>query len=124
MISRLFRQPTIRLASRRRRILFSAALAAVAFHCAWSWAQDADDVRAGRELATKMCSQCHAVAAPPGPSFKDIAKSDFSSPASLENFMRSTHSNVSHPGGMPNLNLTDEQTRMISAYIRSLKQQR
>ena len=43
----------------------------------------------------------------------DIAKSEYGSPAPLENFLRSTHSNVSHPGGMPNISLSGEQIRTI-----------
>ena len=52
----------------------------------------------------------------------DIAKSEYGSQAPLENFLRSTHSNVSHPGGMPNISLSGEQIRTISAYIGSLRE--
>ena len=54
----------------------------------------------------------------------DIAKGDYHSAAPLENLLRSTHSNVSHPGGMPNIRLTEEQMRTISAYIASLREAR
>jgi hypothetical protein len=51
----------------------------------------------------------------------DIAKGEYGSPAPFENLLRSTHSDVSHPGGMPNLSLSGEQIRTISAYIGSLR---
>ena len=43
----------------------------------------------------------------------DIAKDQYGS-GSLENLLRSTHSNVSHPGGMPSVVLSAEQILMIS----------
>jgi hypothetical protein len=54
----------------------------------------------------------------------DIAKSQYGSPAPLENLLRSTHSDVGHPGGMPNISLSREQIRTISAYIGSLREAR
>ena len=91
----------------RRRTLVCAILAIAATHDQWTrcWAQEVKDVHAGYELASKVCSPCHVVAPLPAPSFMDIAKSQYGSPAPLENLLRSTHSDVSHPGGMPNLSL-------------------
>ena len=51
--------------------------------CGWARADDAADIRAGRELATEVCSRCHAMPTdvvgtqPPvlsGPPFQEIAK--------------------------------------------------
>jgi hypothetical protein len=79
----------------RRRTLVCATLAIAAMHdqtrC---WAQEVKDVHAGYDLASKVCSPCYVVAPLPGPSFMDIANSQYGSPAPLENFLRSTHSDV------------------------------
>jgi mono/diheme cytochrome c family protein len=110
----------------RRRTLVGAIMAIAATSDQWTrcWAQEVKDVHAGYELASKVCSPCHVVAPLPGPSFMDIAKSQYGSPAPLENFLRSTHSDVGHPGGMPNISLSREQIRTISAYIGSLREAR
>jgi mono/diheme cytochrome c family protein len=110
----------------RRRTLICAILAIAATHDQWTrcWAQEVKDVHAGYELASKVCSPCHVVAPLPAPSFMDIAKSQYGSLAPLENLLRSTHSDVGHPGGMPNISLSREQIRTISAYIGSLREAR
>jgi hypothetical protein len=107
----------------RRRISIGAILAIAAMNDQWTgcWAQEVKDVHTGYQLASRVCSPCHLVAPLPGPSFMDIANSEYGSPAPLENFLRSTHSNVSHPGGMPSISLSGEQIRTISAYIGSLR---
>jgi hypothetical protein len=51
----------------------------------------------------------------------DIAKGDHASPNALRNFLRSTHSDVSHPGATPNPGLTDAQIRSIAAYLSTLR---
>jgi mono/diheme cytochrome c family protein len=84
-------------------------------------AEDQNDAHSGEQLAQKLCSSCHLVGQLPGPSFVDLAKGDHASPDTLRNFLRSTHSDVSHPGGMPNPGLSDEQIRSIAAYLSSLR---
>ena len=84
-------------------------------------AQEASEIRAGQELATKLCSQCHVVAERPGPSFAEIARGEHAAPDALLAFLRSTHSDVSHPGAMPNLELPEKQIDQISAYLASLR---
>jgi hypothetical protein len=54
----------------------------------------------------------------------DIAKGEYGSTVSLENLLRSAHSNVSHLGRIPNIVLSAKQIRMISAYIRSVQETR
>jgi hypothetical protein len=95
----------------RRRTLICAILAIATTHDQWtrSWAQDVKNVHAGYELASKVCSPCHVVAPLPAPSFMDIAKSQYGSLAPLESLLRSTHSDVSHPGGMPNISLSENK---------------
>ena len=84
-------------------------------------ADDQNNARSGEQLAQKLCSPCHLVGQLSGPSFADIARGDRASPDALRNFLRSTHANVSHPGAMPNPELSDEQIRSIAAYLSSLR---
>lgn len=93
-------------------------------------AKNAKDIRAGREFAVKTCSPCHIVPSQPiqeqpsrpsGPSFEEIAKGAKAAPEALRGFLLSTHSSVSHPGAMPNLGLTEDQIRLISAYVSSFR---
>ena len=109
----------------RQRILIQATLtiALVLGHSRCS-AQAIKDVAAGHELSSKLCSQCHLVAPLPGPSFMDIAKGEYGSSKSLESFLRSTHNDVSHPGGMPRMDLPPDQMRAIASYITSLRETR
>ena len=86
-----------------------------------AFAGGASDISAGQKLAAKVCSPCHVVAERPGPSFAEIAKGGHADPEALLAFLRSTHSDVSHPGAMPNLELSDRQIEQISAYLRSLR---
>ena len=108
---------------RRGRNVLGAilAIALINNQLAYCWAQ-VKDVHAGYELASKICSPCHVIGPSPGPSFIDIAKGDYRSAAPLESLLRSTQSDVSHPGGMPRIDLSDEQIRAISAYIGSLRE--
>ena len=103
-----------------------ATLSFVAAACA----DDARNIREGKELAMTVCSPCHVIAPqpsqqpappPPGPSFEEIAKGSKASPETLRIFLLSTQSNVGHPGGMPNPKLTEAQIRLISAYLSSLR---
>ena len=89
--------------------------------CAAVWADEASDVRAGQELAEKTCSHCHVVSERPGPPFAEIANGDHFEPNPLLALLRSTHSDVSHPGGMPTSELSDHEIEQISAYLASLR---
>jgi mono/diheme cytochrome c family protein len=91
---------------------------------------DAIDVEAGRELAVKACSACHAIPSQSnqerasslsGPAFSEIAKGSKATHEKLRVFLLSTHSNVGHPGGMPSPTLTEEQIWRIAAYLSSLR---
>ncbi len=86
-----------------------------------AWADDASDIRAGQDLAAKVCSPCHAVAGPPGLSFAEIAKGTHVAPDALRALLTSTQSDVSHPYAMPNPELTERQIDEISAYLGSLR---
>jgi mono/diheme cytochrome c family protein len=110
---------------RLRQQRFVAVIAAIALtfdHGACAWAEDAKDVRAGQELALRVCSPCHVAAQPSVPTFAEIARGSHVSPEALGTFLRATHSNVSHPGAMPHIDLTDEQIRLISDYLASLRE--
>ena len=91
-----------------------------------------EDVHAGRELATKLCTSCHIVRAdqqqapilqPPAPSFEEIAQRSKTDAESLRGFLGSTHSSVSHPRAMPTPQLLDDQLQKVVAYIMSLRKQ-
>lgn len=106
------------------------ALAGITGATTLAQADDAEAVRAGWALAVKECSSCHVIAAPPisnhthppvGPSFEVIAKGTKSTPEALRAFLLSTHSNISHPGAMPRPPLTEDQIRLIAAYMSSLR---
>jgi mono/diheme cytochrome c family protein len=103
----------------------TATLAFAALAKAQSRAES--EIAAGRELAASACSPCHALAAPSPPqssaaaSFAEIAQGAKSSGAALHDFLRSTHNNVSHPGAMPNPQLTEKQIDAIAAYVASLR---
>ena len=98
-----------------------AALAAITT-LAHSWADEGSETRTGQELAAKLCSPCHAVSPPIGPSFTDIAKGSKAEPEALRDFLNSTQSNVSHPSAMPRLDLTEREIDQISAYLQALRQ--
>ena len=69
----------------RRRVILGvlSVIVAMSAQPARCSAQEIKDVHAGYELASKICSPCHLVGPLPGPSFMDIAKGEYGSPASL-----------------------------------------
>ena len=86
-------------------------------------AQDIGDIQQGRQLALDVCASCHAVRAgqtqsplATAPSFETIAKTPGMTAAALA-FWLTAHS---HPT-MPNLILSSQQLRDVSAYILSLR---
>ena len=84
-------------------------------------ADEASDAREGEALATKICSDCHVVSLKVGPPFAEIAKGSRAAPEALRDFLHSTHSDVGHPGAMPNPALTERQIDEIAAYLATLR---
>ena len=84
-------------------------------------ADEASDAREGEALATKICSDCHVVSPKVGPPFAEIAKGSRAAPEALRDFLHSTHSDVGHPGAMPNPALTERQIDEIAAYLATLR---
>ena len=80
----------------------------------------ADEVKDGEALAERLCVKCHVVAQTVGPPFADIAKGPHASAGSLRDFLRSTHSDVSHPNAMPSPSLSQREIDALVAYIASL----
>jgi len=86
-------------------------------------AQDIGDIRQGRRLALEICASCHGVGASEtlspdaaAPSFRAIAHTSGMTAAALTVWL------TAHPHHrMPNLILTVEQVRDVSAYILSLR---
>jgi len=95
--------------------------------CGWASADEASDIRGGKELATEVCSRCHAMPTqtvegrPPGPSFLEIARGNKAAPDTLWAFLKTAHNSISHPGNMPSQELTEQQIRLLYAYIASLR---
>jgi hypothetical protein len=83
--------------------------------------REASEIKAGQELAEKICSRCHVVSEKVGSPFPDIAKGDHTTPNALRDFLHTTHANVSHPGSMPNQELTEQQIDELATYIASLR---
>jgi len=84
--------------------------------------QDIGDPQKGFKYAKDVCSPCHAIAAEQpnspvaeAPRFEDIANTSGMTATALIAWFQ-----TSHPT-MPNVILTDEQTRDIVQYILSLK---
>ena len=83
----------------------------------------------GRGLAERTCANCHEVepnqakpAENPGaPKFVDVANRPGTTPDSLREHLKRTHSNKIIPMGMPNPGLSDDETTKIVAYIMSLR---
>ena len=100
--------------------LLAAGLLLIAFR-AGAAADEPTDVKAGQALAIKACSRCHVVSESVGPPFAEIAKGPHATPDSLRDFLRSVHSDVSHPSAMPSPELTEQQIDDLAAYIASLR---
>ena len=89
--------------------------------CVAAYADETSDAREGQALADKVCSPCHAVSDKAGRPFSTIAKDAYTSPQALKSYLGSTHATISHPGAMPNPELTDRQIEEIAAYLASLR---
>jgi mono/diheme cytochrome c family protein len=105
-----------------RILIVSAVFSALAAVTAVQ-AQEISDIRQGRQLALDVCASCHAVHAgqtrsplATAPSFEAVANTPGMTAAALA-FWLTAHS---HPT-MPNLILTWQQLRDVSAYILSLR---
>jgi mono/diheme cytochrome c family protein len=83
----------------------------------------ADEVKDGAALADRLCAQCHVVSREVGPAFIDIAEGPHASRGALSDFLRSTHSDVSHPNAMPAPELSPHEVDSLAAYIASLRAQ-
>jgi cytochrome c1 len=110
--------------------MVSPVLVAMLAFPAFADADKVKDIQVGKELAMKVCSPCHVIPShpiqeqasrPSGPPFEEIAKGSKATPEALRVFLFSTHSNVSHPGAMPNPGLTEEEVQLICAYLTSLR---
>jgi mono/diheme cytochrome c family protein len=105
------------------QIMTGSTVLGVLFAVTAAQAQDIGNIRQGLQLARDVCGACHAVRAgetrsplATAPSFESIAKTPGMTVAALA-FWLTAHS---HPT-MPNLILSSQQLRDVSAYILSLR---
>jgi mono/diheme cytochrome c family protein len=111
-----------------------ASLLVIAIIGSYAWGQapsdPKDDVLKGRQLAFKLCIECHLVSPeqpyapmlnPPAPSFESIASRGGTNAASLRAFLTTTHQGLDRPKGMPHPGLADFQIEQITAYLLSLR---
>ncbi len=114
------------------RLLFSLLLMATVGNYAHAQTVKASaSVAHGEHIAQNVCSACHVVAKgqefppllnQPAPSFFDIANRPGVSAESLRHFITSTHWDTDKlPMTMPDLMLSDDQTRAVTRYILSLR---
>lgn len=113
---------------RRAAAIFLAAMGAAAPTHAQSPAEP--DIAAGKKIAVDICSVCHVVSDDqqfppllrnPAPSFATIANRRSATAQSLRTFISTAHATVQHPAGMPNPQLTEEQTKDVVAYLMTLR---
>jgi mono/diheme cytochrome c family protein len=108
----------------RKLLLLSLVL--VSFRLAGSvndlLAQEIGDAEKGRAFAIEVCSGCHAVLpeqpvspVAEAPRFEDVANTSGMTAIALTAWFQ-----TSHPT-MPNIRLTDEETRNVIQYILNLK---
>jgi mono/diheme cytochrome c family protein len=105
------------------RTLIVSAVFSILGMVAASQAQDIGDVHQGRQLALDVCASCHAVRAgqtrsplATAPSFEEITHMPGMTAAALAFWLTAQ----SHPT-MPNLVLSPQQVRNVSAYVLSLR---
>jgi mono/diheme cytochrome c family protein len=105
------------------RTLIVSAIFSILGMVAASQAQDIGDVQQGRQLALDVCGSCHAVRAgatqsplATAPSFEEIAHMPGMTEAAVAVWLTAQ----SHPT-MPNLILSPQQVRDLSAYLLSLR---
>lgn len=103
------------------RVLGLLALGAALSAAEAGGAQSIGDARAGREVATSLCIQCHridGVGRDPSripPDFGAIADMGSQTALSLRIFLQTPH------GNMPRYQLTRDETDDVIAYILSLR---
>ena len=111
--------------SLKRQIILTAGVAAIMAVQLFvgAKADDFGDAYKGRELAVRVCAECHAVgkeaASSPKPAatpFKDVADLPSTTRTALTVWLRSPHKE------MPDLILGAEDTDNVIAYILSLKE--
>ncbi len=110
-----------------------AAMLALGLFLAGAVAAPAEEpaaVAAGRDVALKICANCHLVAEgqpkapilePPAPSFRAIARRADATDASLRTFLSEPHGTSRQKSAMPPFLLAPAQIREVVAYLLSLR---
>ena len=102
-----------------RMSILAAALAAVGTGTAW--ADDAEDIAAGADLAQRWCTGCHVIGpdaegGDAGPTFESVANRPGVTEQGVMNWLAEPHP------PMPDLNLTASDARVLTSYIFSLSE--
>jgi len=116
----------------RNLVPYLLAPALVAFGLCAAQAQEAkpEPVASGRDIALKICANCHVVAGdqesapllkPPAPSFADIAARAAANEAFLREFLGKPHGEARRNSKMPAFALGEFQIAPLVAYIESLR---
>ena len=110
--------------------LLAPALLAATLCAANAQESRADPVAVGRDIAVKICANCHVVAGdqesapllkPPAPSFAEIAARPATQAASLRDFLGKPHGEARRVSKMPAFTLGEFQIAPLIAYIESLR---
>lgn len=107
---------------KRLYTMLAGSFAGIAFATVAAAQDLPGDAVMGRNLAHKVCAQCHYVEAgdtegelPDPPAFQNLADDPAMTPLALRAFLTSPHTD------MPNLILTDAEVDDVIAYIHSMK---
>ncbi len=109
----------------RKQVLSLLGLLGCGLSAAQAHAQAVGDARAGRDVARRICAECHAIQSrqtvspsPFAPHFEYIANVDGMTAIALAVALQRSHLT------MPNLVLMPKETRDVISYILSLKHAR
>lgn len=99
-------------------IILVVLVLVLAIAMVWTRPAAAFDAEAGRQLAERWCSNCHAVEPSSGvdqaPTFEAIAKDPARSPDWIRTWLMTPHPT------MPDMGLSREEIESIIAYLQSL----
>ncbi len=110
-------------------VLLSLTLISAAIAPAFAQETSSARITAGRDVALKICANCHVVAReqaepilkPAAPGFAEIARRPDMTEAALKNFLAKPHGEARRTSRMPGFMLSEQQIDDVVAYLVSLK---